>query len=441
MKQLDLLQEPISRLYLAYLLPTVIAMLSNSLYCLADVYFISIGSGTLGLAAVNIVMPMYTVYSCIGLLFGVGAATIIAVERGAGNDQKADQAFSLSCLALLVIGGLLTLCSLLFMEPLALLLGSSAELLPYVIEYLRPVAVFTLAFIAMYAASILIRADHAPKLVMYAMLTGNLCNIGLDYVFVVLFQWGLNGAAIATALAPFITLTIIAFHFILRHNQLHFCRVHEVGGLLKRIVSNGAGSGIMELTAGLIIFVFNAVILAVSDATFLAAYAIVANIAYVLKGLFAAFGQAAQPIMSHNYGAGQTQRVHHTFTFALVVSIGFSITVYLLFCLFHDALAAFFANGDPTVIALSAFGIMLYFTSLPFTAVNTIVMYYFQSVEQGRAAMLLAILKGSVLVLIGMGLLYLLFGDTGIWLTITFAEGISSIAALWLYHLRKREEM
>lgn len=419
---------PVGRLYLSYLLPTVIAMVSNSLYCLADVYFISIGSGTLGLAAVNIVMPMYTLYSCVGLLFGVGASTIIAIERGAGHARRADEAFSMSVAAVLFSGLLLMALSLIFIEPLAILLGASRQLLPYVIEYLRPVAIFTPAFIAMYAAGILIRCDHAPRLVMGAMLTGNLSNIVLDYVFVIVFGWGLSGAAAATALSPLITLIITAFHFILKRNQLHFCRFAVDGALFRRMLSNGAGSGVLELSAGVIIFLFNAVILAVSDEVFLAAYAIVANIAYVFKGLFAAFGQAAQPIVSHNHGAGNTARAKQTLRVALIASLGFAAFLYGCCLCFPKQLAAFFANGDGAVIALGASGIVLYFSSLPFSALNTVIMYYFQSVEQGRFATVLALLKGTLFAFAGMALLYFLFQENGIWLTITFAEGCALLA-------------
>ena len=88
MNDQKLQQAPIHSLYLSFLIPTMIATLSNSLYCLADVYFVSIGSGTMGLAAVNIVMPMYTLYSAIGLLFGVGASTVIAIERGGSNTRR-----------------------------------------------------------------------------------------------------------------------------------------------------------------------------------------------------------------------------------------------------------------------------------------------------------------------------------------------------------------
>ena len=178
----DMLEKPVSRLYFAFLLPTVIATISNSLYCLADIYFISIGSGMMGLAAVNIAMPMYLIYSAIGLLFGVGASTIISIEQGAGNHKGADEAFTMSVIMMLLFGIILTILSYFFLEPLAVLLGASDELLPYVMEYLRPVVLATIAFIAMYACGILLRADHAPRLAMTGMLAG-VAAVICDVVF------------------------------------------------------------------------------------------------------------------------------------------------------------------------------------------------------------------------------------------------------------------
>ena len=181
--------------------------------------------------------------------------------------------------------------------------------------------------------------------------------------------------------------------------------------------------------------VLAAQILAVSDEVFLAAYAIVANIAYVLKGLFGAFGQAAQPIISHNYGAGDMRRVKQTLRIALISSLLFALALYALCLFFPTQLAAFFANHDRAVIALGAAGIVLYFSSLPFSALNTVIMYYFQSIEQGRCATLLALLKGTLFAFIGMALLYALFQENGIWLTITFAEGCALILA-WIMQRR-----
>ena len=265
-----------------------------------------------------------------------------------------------------------------------------------------------------------------------SMLIGNISNIVLDYVFVIVFGWGLGGAAFATALAPLITLIIASLHFVGHKERLHFSRITNIRAILRRIVVNGAGSGILELTSGLVILVFNAVILAV--------YAIVANIAYVLKGVFAAFGQAAQPIMSYNYGAHALNRTRETFRFSMFLTLAVSLLIYLLFCFFHVPLASLFASGEAEVLALGAFGIVLYFTSLPFSAFNTILMYYFQSVESGRLATVLAIAKGVVFILIGLLLLYVLLGETGIWLTVTFAEAAACLLGIALYRRRCRGE-
>ena len=114
-----LLTAPIPKLYLSYLLPTLIAMLSNSLYCLVDVYFISKGAGSVGLAALNIAMPIFTLYSAIGLLFGVGGATVMAVAEGSHHLKERNQAFTLSVACMLIIGIFISIAGTVFLEPFA----------------------------------------------------------------------------------------------------------------------------------------------------------------------------------------------------------------------------------------------------------------------------------------------------------------------------------
>ena len=124
----------------------------------------------------------------------------------------------------------------------------------------------------------------------------------------------------------------------------------------------------------------------------------------------------------------------------MFLTLAVSLLIYLLFCFFHVPLASLFASGEAEVLALGAFGIVLYFTSLPFSAFNTILMYYFQSVESGRLATVLAIAKGVVFILIGLLLLYVLLGETGIWLTVTFAEAAACLLGIALYRRRCRGE-
>lgn len=427
-----LLTAPISKLYIAYLVPTLIAMLSNSLYCLVDVYFISKGAGSVGLAALNIAMPIFTIYSAIGLTFGVGGATVMAVAEGSHHMEDRNQAFTLSVVVMLSIGVLISILGTIFLEPFAYALGSSEALLPYVKLYMGPINVSAFAFVLMYAASILIRADHAPKLAMNAMLVGNISNMVLDYVFVMVFDMGLQGAAIATCISPFLTVIGVSFHFIKKKNTVHFTKDCFHKDLFLRIFSNGLGSGIMEISAGAIILLFNVVILHLADELFLASYAIVTNIAYVCKGLLNGFAQGIQPILSANFGAGNQGRVKEALKVSIRFASCFAIIVYLIFLIWPQGIASLFANGDQDLILQSGTGIRLYFTSLLFTAIITMIMYFFQSIERGKISTMLAVLKGFVYVVIGMTALIALFGIQAIWLSVTVAELCALATALFI---------
>lgn len=434
----ELFVRPIAALYRKYLIPTLVAMLSNSLYCLVDVYFISKGSGSAGLAAVNIAMPIYTMYSCIGLIFGVGASTIMSIAYGAKDDAMRNRAFTMSIWMMLGIGLLFTVIGSIFLKEFAYALGASEELLPYVLQYMRPVHMVAFIFILMYSSSLLLRADHNPSLAMKAMLIGNISNMILDYVFVMVFQMGISGAAIATAISPCLTVGISLLHFIRRKNTVHFVKNWFSLDLLKRMFMNGLGSGVMEISAGMVILIFNSVILSIGNELTLAAYAIITNIAYVCKGLLNGFAQAAQPILSSNYGAGKQDRVRQALHCSLWYAGGFALLVYAIFLCIPKLICMPFASGDAHLIEVAANGVRLYFSSLLFLAVNTMMMYYFQSLERGKLSTFLAIGKGVVFVLLGLAILVPFFHMNGVWLSITFAECLCTLVAMSVYLLQNK---
>lgn len=423
-------EDPIVKLYRQYLIPTIIAILSNSLYCLVDVYFIAKGAGDNGLAALNIVMPMYTFYSSIGLIFAVGASTIMAIAQGNKDMQLRNRVFTLCVKSLLGIGFLIMIIGLIFRNQLAYILGANEVILNDVLLYLTPVHTASVAFILVYALPLILRSDHQPKLAMQAMLVGNIGNIILDYVFVIPLNMGILGASLATAIAPFLTLLWASTYFIKKKNTLHFVRGSIDISLWFRMVKNGFGSGIMDLSAGLVIFVFNLVILKISNEAMLAAFAIITNIAYVCKGLFNGFSQAAQPIIAANYGANLNVRVKESLQVCLRYSIVFACSLYLLFLLFPKPIAAMFANGNQELVDLSATGLKLYFLCLLPMAINTVYMYYFQSIEKANFAILLAVLKGIVFVCIGIFLFVPSLNTTGVWICVAFAETCACAIAI-----------
>ena len=426
----ELTTKSVNKVYLKYLIPTLLGMLSNSIYCIVDIYFVSAGSGSQGLAAMNICMPVFTILSCVGLLFGVGGATIMSISQGSGDMNTRNKAFSVSVFMMLIVGLLFSVFGVLFRKEFAYLLGSDDQLLPLVLEYLTPVMCSVLPFVLMYSLSVLLRADNNPKLAMAAIMVGNISNIILDYVFVSVFHMGIFGASVATSIAPVLSLIAASFHFILRKNTVHFKLRSFDPKVIGRILSVGIGSGIMELSAGAIIFMFNSAILNLGGEVYLAAYAVITNIAYVFKGLLNGFAQAAQPLISTNFGSGIIKRCSKSLRVCLIYSSIFCIVCYGIITVVPGFIVSFFSNGDTNMEAIASKGMIMYFSSLLFTGINTMLMYFFQSIEQGRKSLFLAVCKGFLLVTLGLWILTSLMGVEGVWYAVLFGEVLTFVIAL-----------
>lgn len=426
----DLFQTPVPKLYRAYLVPTLIALTSNSLYCLADVFFISKGSGADGLAALNIAMPLFTIFSAVGLIFGVGGSTIMSIAEGSKQTHERDKAFSVCMYAMMIIGILFSIGFSIFWKPLAYAFGGSEALMPMIKEYMIPITIGSLAYILMYSSTILLRNDHAPKLAMKATLIGNLTNIFLDWLFVMVFHMGISGAAIATSISTVLTLLCMLPHFICKRNTVHFVRDVFDFALWKRVVINGFGSGILEITSGIVVVIFNFVILRYGNDRYLAAFAIITNIAYVCKGMLNGFAQGAQPIISANYGARQMDRVKQAMQIALRYTLLFAAGLYIIFFIFPQSVASIFANGDEQLISYAASGIRMYFSGLVCMGAMTVFLYYFQSIERGNLASVLAFAKGFLFVIIALYVLLYTVGINGVWFAVSLGETFALLCSL-----------
>ena len=412
------------REYLHYLIPTIIGSISHTIYCLADVFFVSRGVGELGLAALNVALPVFTLYTTFSMMIGVGAATTVSVCRGTGDRKGANRSFTLATVLGLGTGVTIALFGSLFLAPLSRLFGATEELLPYVTAYLRPISAMSFVYIFSSTMTVIVRADGAPRLVMLAGTVGNLANVILDYVFVMPLGWGIFGAGLATAIGPCLTVGILSLHFLRHANSVHFAR--RVFSLRRRgrILRNGLGSSILELSAGMVILLFNVVLLRVSGPGAVAVFSVISNIAYVGKGIFNGMAQAAQPMISVAYGAGDFQRLQKANRCALIVAGVFSLAVAGIIFLFPREILRLFLS-DETLLTQGVPAARLYFLSFVFTAINTILMYYFQSLERPGYTMAIALLKGIVLVFAGLNVLPLFLGETGVWITLLIAEGIT----------------
>lgn len=426
----EVLEGSISKSFAYYLLPSLLACITNSVYCLADVYFISLCGNSNGLFALNICMPLFSIYGAIGLLLAIGGASIMSIAKGQANETLMNKAYSYTMKAMIVIGLVLGIVGLIWSKDIVLLLGASSKTINDVLAYYLPIHACSIFFIFHYGGGIILRNDGAIKLAMYSGIGCNLLNIVLDYLFCIGFNWGISGAAIATSLSSVIGFIILITYLLSGKANVKYVKGFNDLSLWKRIISNGFGGGILELSVAFMTWLFNVLLLDIAGELYVSAYAIISNVAFVLKGLFQGFAQAIQPIISINYGAKQMDRVKKAIKIASLSVLIFALIAFVITIVFPSQIAAVFANGDQNLIAVASHGIRLYFPSLMASAVCAVLIVSLQSMEAGKSATLITILKGVVLVLLFLFILIKVFAVDGVWLSLPFSEYVALLICL-----------
>ena len=250
--------DRISTLVARFAVPSIIAMLVSAVYNIADQLFIGNAVGTLGNAATNIAFPLSMLCTSLALLFGIGGAASFNLHMGAGRKEEAPYYIGNSITMLLSLGFLLLLITELFLNPLLVLFGSPADVLPLAEQYVRVTAVGFPFLILTIGSGHLIRADGNPKMAMFVTVSGAVINIVLDALFVFGFQWGMYGAAWATVIGQIIS-AAIAIRYLMHYHTVTLEKQHFIpsGKVLAQICSLGMSSGINQIAMMIVQIVMN----------------------------------------------------------------------------------------------------------------------------------------------------------------------------------------
>lgn len=404
----------------------VLGMLGSAGTILADAFFVSNQLGPTGLAAMNIAMGVFSLMNGTGLLFGIGGATYYTIARAREDKGGANEVFTLSFFTALAIGTAFALAGLLASESISYLLGADAETIGMCNLYLKTVLCFAPAFILNHLLMAFVRNDGAPGLAMRAMMTGSLANIALDYLFMYPCGMGIFGAALATGLAALIGIGISCLHFCSERNHLRFVRARISLRRVLRIASLGVSAFITEASSGVVLVVFNLLILRIAGNTGVAAYGIVANLALMILAVMSGISHGIQPLLSSRYGAGDSGSVRRLYQkgICLVVLIGGAVFA-ASFAWAPALVRCFSAGGDDTLQGLAERGIRLYFIGFLFVGHNYLTAAYFSATEKPQKAFLIAIFRGFIGIVATVCLMALYLGMNGIWLSFPTVEAIT----------------
>lgn len=411
-----------------YTILSVLGTIGVSCYILADTFFVSKGLGTNGLAALNLAIPVYNFIHGTGLMLGMGGATKFSVYRSQNRKKEVNQIYTNTIYLAVLFSALFALFGFFFSNQLAFILGADSNILQMTTTYLRWLLLFAPAFIFNDVFLCFVRNDESPQLSMFAMLIGSFANIVLDYMFIFLMQWGIFGAVFATGLSPIISIMIMLPHWTRKKNTFHFIKAKLDADIVKQEVALGFPSFIAQLSSGVVMIVFNGIILNLAGNTGIAAYGVIANISLVTMAVFIGIAQGVQPLISNFYGKGNQKQVQMLLKYAMITMLVLSCIIYLFILIFAPQIVSIFnSEENVTLQRIAQQGLKLYFISLAFMGYNMILATFFTSIERALPAHVLSLLRGLILIIPIAFLLSSMWGMTGIWLTYPITESIVAI--------------
>jgi putative MATE family efflux protein len=431
----ELRTEKISKLLYKYFIPTAFGMLVAAVHITIDGIFIGRGIGSVGVAAVNIVVPFFTVYTAIGLMFGIGGATLVSIEYSRNNFEKAKEIFTSSVVMVTIIGVLMIILTLMFRSELAVLLGANETMMGHVNEYFFVIILFTPVYMLGNVMNTMVRADGSPKFGMICTVVGAVINGVFDYIAIFKMGWGLSGAAVATGIGNIVSLFMLVYYFNSPKSKLGFVKVRLRLKPVYDIIRIGMPSFLTEMGISVTTMYHNIVMVNLAGENGVAAYGVINYIYPIMMLIFWGMSVSMQPVISYNYGAGLMDRVRESISLILKSSIIMGVGFFILGIFFNEEMIRLFIRDQEEVVKLASRGVIIYFINFIFLGFNMAVIMYYQAIENPRVSTVMSILRGFIVVLSCLYILPKLFGIDGVWMTIPATELLVFIIIIVHYKL------
>ena len=405
---------------LRFVLPCIGTMLFTSIYGIVDGLCVSNFVGKTAFAAVNLIMPLPMLLGTIGFMLGTGGSAIVGITLGEGDQKKADRYFTLFLLAALVSVSVLAVLGIVFLRPIAVLLGAKGELLDYAVRYGRILMVSLPTFALQNMFQSFFVTAEKPHLGFWFTVGAGCTNMVLDVLMVGIWGWGVEGAAIATFIS-----------------QL-------VGGVLRDACINGSSELMTNLSMSLVNILYNYQLLRLAGENGVAAYGVIMYAAFLFVAVFVGYAVGSAPIVSFHYGARNHAEVHNLYRKSLRLIAVVAVTLTLASMFIIPCVARIFVGYDAELLALTSRAFRLYALSFLIMGFNVYASSFFTALGDGVTSALISFLRTLAFQVIAILLLPLLLGIDGIWLAVTAAElaALAVSAAMLLtkdkvFHYRK----
>lgn len=425
---------------LQFTLPSIIMMIFTSIYSVVDGFFVSNFVGKTPFAAVNFIMPFLMILGAIGFMFGTGGSALISKTMGEGKPEKAKQQFSLFIYVSLICGIIIAVFGFIFIRPIASLLGAEGTMLNDCVTYGRILLVVLPAYMLQYEFQSFFVTAEKPQLGLTVTVMSGVTNIVLDALFVAVFQWGLVGAAAATALSQTIGgLAPIVYFSRPNNSLLRLTKTKFDGKALLKACTNGSSELMSNISMSIVSMLYNVQLIKYAGEDGVAAYGVLMYVNMIFLAAFIGYSVGTAPVIGYQYGAKNHAELKNLLKKSLVIIGSFSVAMFVLAETLARPLATIFVGYDQTLLDLTLHGFVIYSFSFLFAGIAIYGSSFFTALNNGLVSALISFLRTLLFQVAAVLIFPLIWDIDGIWISIVAAELMAAIVtALFLIGMRSK---
>ena len=423
-----------------FTMPSIMMMVFISIYGVVDGFFVSNFVGKIPFTAVNFIMPLLMMFGTVGFMFGAGGSALIAKTLGEGQKQKAQGLFSMLVLITGGLGLLFSILGIVFIEPIARLLGAEGQMLSDSVVYGRILLLSLPFLIYQFEFQFFFITAEKPKLGLISTVAAGITNMVLDALFTAVFPFGLIGAAAATSISQFVGGVIPLIYFSRENTSLlRFCKPQMKMRSFLKVCTNGSSELMSNISMSVVNMLYNIQLLEYAGENGVAAYGTIMYVNLFFLAIFIGYSTGVSPVISFHFGAKNTNELKNLFGKSLKIIGASSVFMLIFSILLSKPLSMIFVGYDKELLNLTVRAFYIYSFSFLFAGISILGSAFFTALNDGLTSALISFLRTLLFQIAAVLLFPIIWGIDGIWLSIVAAEVMSVIVtAVFLIVKRKK---
>lgn len=425
---------------LRFVFPSIVMMVFTSIYGVVDGLFVSNYAGKTPFAAVNFIMPFLMLMGALGFMIGTGGSAIVSKTLGEGENKKANEIFSMLIYITIGLGVIFTLLGLIFLRKIAILLGAEGEMLNYCVQYGKIILVTLTFFMLQNVFQSFFVTAEKPHMGLAVTIGAGVTNIFLDFLFVGVFKWGIEGAAAATAASQIIGGVIPLIYFFAKNSSLlRLTKAGFDGRIFVKTCTNGSSELMTNVSMSLVNMLYNYQLMKFAGENGVAAYGVIMYVNLIFIAIYIGYSIGIAPVIGFNYGAQKHMELKNVFKKSLILISVWSVILTAGAMLLAPFLSKVFVGYDAELFEMTKNGFRLYAVSFLIMGFNIFGSAFFTALNNGGVSAAISFLRTLLFQIVAVLLLPIWFGLNGIWISITVAEVMALIVTIVFFITNRKK--